>query len=451
MIYGCHADPLYGIRSLADGVRELTAFAKTRRALVLSRRAQRPWQLGVFPGTAPGQVADTVPDRYRDRRGRSCCAATVATGSAWRRCWGPSAIVASAMPSTINIGLRHILPAFPLLAVVAGIGLARLLKAPRRRSAWPSPACSCSGRSAKRPPPHRIICAYFNQLALGQPQRIVVGSDLDWGQDVRRLLTRAERAAGRSASTSPSIPAPICASTSFRRSRRCTRASRPPAGSRSASRCAPSIAPATNGSTHTAPVARIGASISLLLRAWPGSGTRRSRPAAQIQLERSAAVLAADRLSQSGAASPPSRTVGQVSGRAIAISGMSAVQRHPFRAIERRHAERQPQRVAGSAARPTRARPTAQRLSGSPAAGRAPCRNICALAPGTAAQASPACQRQTCAAKLSLVSCCPVCRNSVGTTRISTRRGPPPASTPSAMRNASERGNCASAPSNSGA
>ena len=29
--------------------------------------------------------------------------------------------------------------------------------------------------------------SYFNQLAAGEPQRIVTGSDLDWGQDVKRL------------------------------------------------------------------------------------------------------------------------------------------------------------------------------------------------------------------------------------------------------------------------
>jgi hypothetical protein len=30
--------------------------------------------------------------------------------------------------------------------------------------------------------------AYFNQLALGEPQRIVTDSDLDWGHDVDRLI-----------------------------------------------------------------------------------------------------------------------------------------------------------------------------------------------------------------------------------------------------------------------
>ena len=89
-IYGCHADPLYGIRSLADGVRELTAFAEERRAVVLPRRGQRARQLGFLPGPVAGQVADPVSARQSDRRGRPDRAGIAATGSAWRRCSAPS-------------------------------------------------------------------------------------------------------------------------------------------------------------------------------------------------------------------------------------------------------------------------------------------------------------------------------------------------------------------------
>jgi hypothetical protein len=112
---------------------------------------------------------------------------------------GAVAIVASVIPSPINIGLRHILPAFPLLAIVAGIGLGRLLAPPLPMplsSPLPSARAAIStavagllliwqvAEAAAAAPDY---LTYFNQLAAGAPQRIVTGSDLDWGQDVKRL------------------------------------------------------------------------------------------------------------------------------------------------------------------------------------------------------------------------------------------------------------------------
>jgi hypothetical protein len=100
---------------------------------------------------------------------------------------GVVAIVASVMPSTINIGLRHILPTFALMAIVAAIGLARSLAAPA--AGWRVALVGLLlawqiGEAAAAAPDY---LAYFNQLVRGEPQRFVVGSDLDWGQDVRRL------------------------------------------------------------------------------------------------------------------------------------------------------------------------------------------------------------------------------------------------------------------------
>ena len=109
----------------------------------------------------------------------------------WRRMAplvGAAAIVASVIPSTINIGLRHILPAFPLLAIVAAIGLGRLLARPLLSAAHAAVAGLLLlwqvGEAAAAAPDY---LSYFNQLAAGEPQRIVTGSDLDWGQDVERL------------------------------------------------------------------------------------------------------------------------------------------------------------------------------------------------------------------------------------------------------------------------
>ena len=186
VIYGCHTDPLYGIRSLADGVRELTDFARRGEPSYFLGALNDHGSWAFFPtlllvkSPLPFLIAIGIGAVVLLRRGRRD----------WQRMaplLGATAIIASAMPSTINIGLRHILPAFPLLAVVAGIGLARLLQAPaapQRMAVAGLLVFWQIGEAAAAAPDY---LAYFNELALDQPQRIVVGSDLDWGQDVRRL------------------------------------------------------------------------------------------------------------------------------------------------------------------------------------------------------------------------------------------------------------------------
>jgi len=42
---------------------------------------------------------------------------------------------------------------------------------------------------------HPDYLAYFNEFAGGEPQNILVDSDLDWGQDIKRLSTRLHEAA----------------------------------------------------------------------------------------------------------------------------------------------------------------------------------------------------------------------------------------------------------------
>jgi hypothetical protein len=93
-----------------------------------------------------------------------------------------AAIVVMAMASRINLGVRHVLPIYPLLAIAGGIALIDLWQ--RRRviavllAAW----FAVSSLLA-----HPDYIAYFNELAGRHPERIVVDSDLDWGQDLPRL------------------------------------------------------------------------------------------------------------------------------------------------------------------------------------------------------------------------------------------------------------------------
>jgi len=93
-----------------------------------------------------------------------------------------AAIVLVAMAARINLGVRHVLPIYPLLAIAGGIALIDLWQ--RRRviavllTAW----IAVSSLLA-----HPEYIAYFNELAGTNPERIVVDSDLDWGQDLPRL------------------------------------------------------------------------------------------------------------------------------------------------------------------------------------------------------------------------------------------------------------------------
>jgi hypothetical protein len=99
------------------------------------------------------------------------------------------AIMLSVLPSNINIGLRHILPLYPLLSIVAAVGLWSLVDAERYRWAARSLAVLLLlwhvGTSIAT---HPDYLAYFNEAAGRHPERILVDSDLDWGQDVDRLV-----------------------------------------------------------------------------------------------------------------------------------------------------------------------------------------------------------------------------------------------------------------------
>ena len=98
------------------------------------------------------------------------------------------AILLVCLPSRINIGLRHVLPMYPFLAVVAGLGAVALWRARRAVPAARALAVLLVGwqvvASART---HPDYLAYFNELAGRHPERILVDSDLDDGQDLKRL------------------------------------------------------------------------------------------------------------------------------------------------------------------------------------------------------------------------------------------------------------------------
>jgi len=96
------------------------------------------------------------------------------------------AILGVAMASNINIGIRHILPMYPALAIAAA---APIVLMPRLRIAH---ALLVAWLFADGVAAHPDYLAWFNGFAR-HPEQILNDSNLDWGQDVLRLARYARR------------------------------------------------------------------------------------------------------------------------------------------------------------------------------------------------------------------------------------------------------------------
>jgi hypothetical protein len=100
----------------------------------------------------------------------------------------PIVILLVCMVGRIDLGVRHILPIYPLLAIVGGYTVTALFRHSRPAVvvgallvAW---VVADSGRA------HPDYLAHFNEFAGSHPEQILCESDLDWGQDLHRLSLR---------------------------------------------------------------------------------------------------------------------------------------------------------------------------------------------------------------------------------------------------------------------
>lgn len=101
--------------------------------------------------------------------------------------------------SAYNIGIRHMLPVYPFLALAGAALLARVVAAPGRGRKWRVAAAAfallplLSGWELLRIHPHEL--SYFNAFA-GGPERgreILSDSNVDWGLDLKRLSAELAR------------------------------------------------------------------------------------------------------------------------------------------------------------------------------------------------------------------------------------------------------------------
>ncbi|KAA0253265.1 MAG: phospholipid carrier-dependent glycosyltransferase [Acidobacteria bacterium] len=113
----------------------------------------------------------------------------------------PAAVVfLAAVRSSFNIGHRHILPVYPLLAVVGAGVLARRLS-PRAFAAAAGLLAASAAFSLQAS--HPLEIAYFNRLSGGPERgaRWLSDSNLDWGQDLKRLASELKRRGWESTTT----------------------------------------------------------------------------------------------------------------------------------------------------------------------------------------------------------------------------------------------------------
>ena len=91
-------------------------------------------------------------------------------------------IMAVSMTSNINLGVRHVLPLYLLLAVPAGYGFSKLWEGGpwKRDAALALMLWQVAGFINSYPEP----IAYFNELAGEHPEHITLDSDYDWGQNI---------------------------------------------------------------------------------------------------------------------------------------------------------------------------------------------------------------------------------------------------------------------------
>jgi cyclophilin family peptidyl-prolyl cis-trans isomerase len=115
-----------------------------------------------------------------------------------------AAILAIAMSSRINIGVRHVLPIYVSLAVIAGAGAAALLRPGARRRGTQMAVFGLLGwQVVSGALAHPDYLSYTNEITRGHPENFVAESDLDWGQDMHRVGDFLKRAGATEVSFTP--------------------------------------------------------------------------------------------------------------------------------------------------------------------------------------------------------------------------------------------------------
>jgi hypothetical protein len=103
----------------------------------------------------------------------------------------PIVILLVCMIGRIDLGVRHILPVYPMLAIISGHTVSVLFKSSRLAAAAAGLLIAWVVVDSVRAHPDYL--AHFNEFAGLHPETILCESDLDWGQDLDRLSQRLKQ------------------------------------------------------------------------------------------------------------------------------------------------------------------------------------------------------------------------------------------------------------------
>jgi hypothetical protein len=105
------------------------------------------------------------------------------------------AVMGVGMAANVDIGIRHILPLYPFLALLGARGAIELwTRAGSTRFVKGFTIALAAGALFVVVRAHPDHLAYFNPIAGAHPDHILVDSNLDWGQDLYRLSAVMKRA-----------------------------------------------------------------------------------------------------------------------------------------------------------------------------------------------------------------------------------------------------------------
>jgi hypothetical protein len=97
------------------------------------------------------------------------------------------------LPTRMNIGIRHILILYPCLSMAAGFGAYKIFQSTGKRAVvyliLTGMLCWTFISSIAA---HPDYLSYFNEMAYNKPEKVLIVSDLDWGQDLNRLSKTIE-------------------------------------------------------------------------------------------------------------------------------------------------------------------------------------------------------------------------------------------------------------------
>jgi hypothetical protein len=111
-------------------------------------------------------------------------------------------VLVPAMLSHVNIGVRHVLPLYPILCLIAALGLAAIARfAVTRTGVAATAGVLVAWMAVSGALSHSDHLAYFNEFASADPEAVLVDSDLDWGQDLKALSRRLHAAGARAVRT----------------------------------------------------------------------------------------------------------------------------------------------------------------------------------------------------------------------------------------------------------